>query len=708
MSLKYTLDEAISAWRFSCKVASFASGKSSNCSKDYVLVTANAGQRNIAREESIKYQQSFTISKTDLSLVSTVPSVDVSNEKLKTCSRSSNLSAILREIPDSKSAKKENRQLLEIWRNGFLENSVDLQQFDKHGKIYTDGTFGCFELSPDEKHLIYLAERKEVKKQSFMTHGIIPQVEGANLGNEYEFTEDWGEQLVGKSQPVICIFNVNFEPLKNSENPVRVFEPNNDWSPGQMTWCSNDQVVGVAWFHHPRRLGLIYCSNRPSKLFKLSLSTGQYEWFGKTSETAASPRCHQESNSIVYLKSQAYGPHHKEQKIVCINDKGMNTVDLETCDSYRGMYNQAFPSRCWSPSGKEIIFTSPCKSSIQSYVLELDFNRIRQLSLPEGCSGSVVLDVFEDLILVNGVSLTQPDQLFIGRIDYTALDKTVVWQCLSSGTRLPTDFKLASDLLTFHLPDQMEYEATLIYKAGIDKSPLIVCPHGGPHSGNTDQFKSEAYFFIQLGYSVLLINYRGSTGYGEANLNSLLGNVGVQDVQEVHNATVKALEKHPFLCKEKVFLFGGSHGGFLVTHLSGQFPDFYRAVSTRNPVTDIASMFPITDIADWTIVEANLGDGSELENLLTPEMMSRMWEHSPIRYVKQVKAPTLLLVGKVDRRVPPTQSLEYYRALQLHGKKVRMLMYEDCHSLSQLPVDTDALINTVLWFKESVEEPVKQ
>merc|ERR1712137_343338 len=119
-------------------------GRCSNSPNGYINVTANASQRNISREEIVKYQQHFTINKQDLSLISTAPSVDVSNERLKVRSPSLNLTAILREIPDQKSAKKENRQLLEIWRNGFLENSVDLQQFDKHGKIYTDGTFGCF------------------------------------------------------------------------------------------------------------------------------------------------------------------------------------------------------------------------------------------------------------------------------------------------------------------------------------------------------------------------------------------------------------------------------------------------------------------------------------------------------------------------------------------------------------------------------------
>ncbi len=168
-----------------------------------------------------------------------------------------------------------------------------------------------------------------------------------------------------------------------------------------------------------------------------------------------------------------------------------------------------------------------------------------------------------------------------------------------------------------------------------------------------------------------MVNYRGSTGFGEKALDSLPGNIGVQDVQEVHQAALKIIEKHDFLDKDRVFLFGGSHGGFLVTHLSGQYPDFYRAVATRNPVIDIATMYPISDISDWTIVEAGLGDGSELEKILNAKTLSVMYECSPIKYVAQVKAPTLLLVGKTDRRVPPTQAVEYYRALQLHGKKVK-------------------------------------
>lgn len=98
---------------------------------------------------------------------------------------------------------------------------------------------------------------------------------------------------------------------------------------------------------------------------------------------------------------------------------------------------------------------------------------------------------------------------------------------------------------------------------------------------------------------MLLVNYRGSLGSGQQSIEFLPGNVGVADVKDCITATDTALSTFKWLNPDAVALVGGSHGGFLVLHLSGQYPDRFKAVVARNPVTDIATMSIISDIPDW-------------------------------------------------------------------------------------------------------------
>lgn len=104
--------------------------------------------------------------------------------------------------------------------------------------------------------------------------------------------------------------------------------------------------------------------------------------------------------------------------------------------------------------------------------------------------------------------------------------------------------------------------------------------------------------FKITGFACVLINYRGSTGSGQASIDFLPKRVGDTDVKDCKLATDEVVNSFP-IDVHKLCLMGGSHGGFLVTHLSGQYPDTYKVVVSRNPVTDVASMFNSTDITDW-------------------------------------------------------------------------------------------------------------
>lgn len=101
------------------------------------------------------------------------------------------------------------------------------------------------------------------------------------------------------------------------------------------------------------------------------------------------------------------------------------------------------------------------------------------------------------------------------------------------------------------------------------------------------------------GHAQLLVNYRGSIGAGEKSVHFLLGRIGDTDVSDCILATKEAIKKYECIDENKLILCGGSHGGFLVTHLSGQYPDMFKAVIARNPVTDVATMSVISDIPDW-------------------------------------------------------------------------------------------------------------
>ncbi len=102
-----------------------------------------------------------------------------------------------------------------------------------------------------------------------------------------------------------------------------------------------------------------------------------------------------------------------------------------------------------------------------------------------------------------------------------------------------------------------------------------------------------------------MVNYRGSTGFGQSFLTSLPGQCGTHDVADCVAAAVRLLATDR-VDAQRVSVFGGSHGGFLTGHLIGQFPQLFRAAVMRNPVLNIAWEVGSTDIPDWCYVETGL------------------------------------------------------------------------------------------------------
>ncbi|KWU42907.1 alpha/beta-hydrolase, partial [Rhodotorula sp. JG-1b] len=187
--------------------------------------------------------------------------------------------------------------------------------------------------------------------------------------------------------------------------------------------------------------------------------------------------------------------------------------------------------------------------------------------------------------------------------------------------------------------------------------PLLVQPHGGPHSQAVTEFSYSRAAAVLHGYRFVDVNYPGSTGFGQKTIDDLPPLLGTLEV-EATLAAGRHLAELGLASRErnKTLLTGGSHGGWTACHLTARWPSEYGAVVMRNPVTDLVANASMTDIPDWCYEEAGIAYSLEgPPSLVSPEDYRRFYEISPMRHAHRVTTPTLLLIGMEDRRVPPNQ-----------------------------------------------------
>ncbi|XP_039903899.1 acylamino-acid-releasing enzyme isoform X3 [Simochromis diagramma] len=682
----------------------------------YSNIYTEWNQRDLERNETVKFCRQYIVFHDDKSVVYSGASgncTEIKGEVLSKDSPSGEMKAVVREC----TVQGKDKQFLEIWSKNIKVKSIDLTALKKHGKVYEDDQFGCLVWSHSETHLLYVAERKRPTAESFFQtespelssigdedETLRTEKKEAVKGEQFVFHEDWGETLVSKSCPVLCVLDIEGSNVSVLEGVPE------DISPGQAFWAPGDTgVVFVGWWHEPFRLGLKYCPNRRSSLFYVDLTGGKCEQLSSGTSAVCSPRLSPDQCRIVYLECSVYGPHMQCNRL-CMYDwytkKTSVVVDVVKRpgeDGFTGIYSCQLSPQCWSADSQRVIISCPQRSLKDLLMVDISTGSITSLTAKSEVGNWCLLNIERDLMVVNCSSPNSPPNLMVGFLPSRESEEDVVWVTLEDSPTLPEiDWKI----LTFTPPpDQdnsqypgLDFDALLIkpkeVKDGV-KLPLIVIPHGGPHSVIVAEWGLSVAVLCKMGFAVLLVNYRGSIGYGQDNILSLLGNVGSQDVKDVQFAVESVLKSND-LNVQKVAVCGGSHGGFLACHLIGQYPEFYKACVARNPVINLASMIGSTDIPDWCMVEA--GYNYSTDCLPDPAVWEQMLNKSPIRHVAQVKTPVLLTIGEDDKRVPNKQGVEYYKALKAKQVPVRLLWYPgNNHSLSKVDAESDGFMNIALW-----------
>ncbi|KAK1801146.1 hypothetical protein P4O66_022848 [Electrophorus voltai] len=667
------------------------------------------------------------------SVVSRGPCINTHGELLVSHSPSGARRAVVRET-----STHVGHQYLEVWGYSGLEACLDLAVLNKHGKVYEDAQFACLAWSPCEEKLLYVAEKKRLRSSaqpssaSDDADSMVFEEEDKNM-----YMEDWGEGLVGKTASVLCVADLS----KGDVTVCPGVPPH--LSPGQGLWAGDSGgVVFVGWWNEPFRLGMKFCSNRRSALFYTDLkgscglidmcAVSGLELLSSDLGSVSSPRLSPDCLWLVYLQGRAFGPHHQ---CFCMmlydmqNQTSSLLVDVvrRTKEGqFAGVYD-SLPPRCWSSDSEWIFFSSACENRKSVFSVERHTGRVTPvLGANTGSAefGSVkLLTIVKDLMVICCSSPNHPPCLKVGFVSNGAHLQSEQWFHLG-GAEVSENFGWQSMIIApppeeeNHQLSGVNFGAVLLKPAGSSKSvmfPLVVFIHvsmvrwdvgvcgceraGGPHSHFAAEWNVNAASLTKMGFAVLMVNYRGSTGFGQDSIDSLLGNIGNQDVKDVQRAVLHVLQNNKTLDPDRVAVMGGSHGGFLACHLIGQYPEFYRACAARNPVINAATLLGTSDIVDWRYSSVGLQYSFDL--LPTPQALTTMLEKSPIVHAAQIRAPVLLMLGGKDKRVSPYQGLELYKALKSRNSPVRVLWYEgDGHSLSNVETQADCFLNMALWFKQ--------
>jgi len=195
--------------------------------------------------------------------------------------------------------------------------------------------------------------------------------------------------------------------------------------------------------------------------------------------------------------------------------------------------------------------------------------------------------------------------------------------------------------------------------------PLILNVHGGPQGMFGDSFRGDYQMYPGAGYVVAFSNPRGSTGYGQKFTAQISGDWGGQVFEDLM-AVTDYLETLPYVDAERMGAMGWSYGGYMMNWFEGH-TDRFQALVSMMGVYDLRSMYGATEelwFPEWDLKG-------------TPWTSDLYAKWSPSNYVENFSTPCLVITGKLDYRVPYTQSLQLFTNLQKMGVESELIVFEN-------------------------------
>ncbi len=325
----------------------------------------------------------------------------------------------------------------------------------------------------------------------------------------------------------------------------------------------------------------------------------------------------------------------------------------------------------WVPNGT-LLMTASIGGRSAVFTLDPSTKRLNEILGGRRRINGTSMDAAGRSIAFVATSMTRPTELFIANADGTNERQ------LTSFNNALNERVAFSDAerFTYKSVGNLEIEAWLMKPYGYDPSrkyPVVLYIHGGPHGAYGEGWFDEFQNLAGAGMFVLFTNPRGSSSYGAAFTYATRGRWFAEDYQDLMKS-VDIVAKRPDVDSTRMGVTGGSYGGVMTAWVTVKTNRFKAAQADRM-------------ISNWWSWYGT----SDAQGLTEFEFLGKPWDNpvmydtlSPIRYIRQVKTPTLIVQSEEDHRTPMTDAEQWFIGLKKQGTPVELIRYpRSTHDLSR-------------------------
>jgi len=376
--------------------------------------------------------------------------------------------------------------------------------------------------------------------------------------------------------------------------------------------------------------------------------------------------------------AMARAAYESDRQVVQLRNLATGETRALTAD-----WDRSVASIAWAPDGRSLLVTAGDVLDTPLFRVDIGTGRATRLTQAGTVGNVVALSDGSALYTLN--SLQAPDDLY--RLDRRGRSARLT---SVNAERLAELDPISVERFSFAGAHGDTVWGQIVKPANAPgRLPVAFLIHGGPQGsfGNSWSYRWNPWLFAAPGYAAVSVDFHGSTGYGQAFTDAINRDWGGAPLEDLRLGLAAAGREDSQVDIANACALGGSYGGYMTNWIAGQWPEGFKCLVTHAGVFDLRAMSYETEELWFTEWEF----GGPYFDPAAAEVMER-W--NPVRFVERWRTPTLVIHGEKDFRIPYSQSLGVFNALQRRDIPSRLVIFPDENHWILKPR------NSIQWYRE--------